>query len=351
MKNICSSVKIQTDTNFDGVFSYLDIPGLIINLYKWVESILTPVLADTAIGNFFEIRSNSCESFSINVVSGLLIFTGLLVIILGIQRLSLAIKKYLYSKYFSNNFPVPMWGLRRIAYRWCISRSGLIISPRLLLIGVIIVGGYTYISSSKNVIVNKKQPVVQLKNNKSSDSIELHQKDPFPSVEGDASKFQYVNIYLENKSSLSSLNSRVRSITSEQANSFKSLSSALTEGLSSDLEKTYVIYKWVTENIAYDTDAFFSNNLRGAADPINVLRTRKGICDGYSQLMVNLGRQAGLKISKVNGYSKGYGYSPGTPIKGSNHSWNIVQINGKPFRWSLDERDPLFRLPIFQSNE
>ena len=56
MKNICSLVKIQTDTNSDGVFSYVDIPGLIINLYKWVERALTPVFVDTTIGNFFEVK-------------------------------------------------------------------------------------------------------------------------------------------------------------------------------------------------------------------------------------------------------------------------------------------------------
>ena len=100
MKNICSLLKIQIDANSDGVFSYVDIPGFIVNVYKWVERALTPVFVDTTIGNFFEVKPNSCESLFINIVSGLIIFIGLLVIFLGLQRLSLAIKKYLYGKYF-----------------------------------------------------------------------------------------------------------------------------------------------------------------------------------------------------------------------------------------------------------
>jgi transglutaminase/protease-like cytokinesis protein 3 len=144
----------------------------------------------------------------------------------------------------------------------------------------------------------------------------------------------YDDIYSKNKEALRMLDPRANSINATQAQSFDSLARALTAGLNTDLEKVYVIHRWVTSNIAYDTDSYFSNNqssLRQSANPQNVLKAKLAICDGYSQLMVELGKRAGLKITRVVGFAKGYGYSPGVSVKGSNHAWNIVNIDGKPY--------------------
>ena len=98
--------------------------------------------------------------------------------------------------------------------------------------------------------------------------------------------------------------------------------------LTTELEKTYAIYRWITHNIAYDTEAFFSNKPISAASAASVLRTKRAVCDGYSELMMRLGRSVGLKIEKVSGYSKGYGYTQGQVDLIPNHAWNTVQIDG-----------------------
>jgi transglutaminase/protease-like cytokinesis protein 3 len=52
------------------------------------------------------------------------------------------------------------------------------------------------------------------------------------------------------------------------------------------------------------------------------------VCDGYSELMMRLGRSVGLKIEKVSGYAKGYGYTKGQVDLIPDHAWNTVQIDG-----------------------
>ena len=114
--------------------------------------------------------------------------------------------------------------------------------------------------------------------------------------------------------------------------SFKSLALWLTGPCHSDEEKARVIFRWITQNIEYDVDALLSGNpMRGNAE--DALRTRRGVCEGYAGLFMELARASGIKTAKVSGFAKGYGYSPGEPLGNvPNHSWNAVSING---RWRL----------------
>ena len=116
--------------------------------------------------------------------------------------------------------------------------------------------------------------------------------------------------------------------------SIPSLAAYLTRPARTELEKARAIYRWVTHNIAYDADAFFSRRFRNQrATPDSVLNTRKGVCDGYSRIYEGLARAAGLEVVRVTGYAKGYGYELGDRIpEGSNHAWNAVKVEG---RWIL----------------
>ena len=114
--------------------------------------------------------------------------------------------------------------------------------------------------------------------------------------------------------------------------SFKSLASWLTAPCHSDEEKARVLFRWITQNIEYDVDALLSGGfMSGNAE--DALRTRRGVCEGYAGLFMELANASGLKVSKINGFAKGYGYSPGKPLGNvPNHSWNAVSIDG---RWRL----------------
>jgi hypothetical protein len=114
--------------------------------------------------------------------------------------------------------------------------------------------------------------------------------------------------------------------------SFKSLAAWLTGPCRTDEEKARVIFRWITRNIDYDVDALLSGGpMSGSAE--EALRTRRGVCEGYAGLFMELAKAAGIKAAKISGFAKGYGYSPGQPLgRVPNHSWNAVSIDG---RWKL----------------
>jgi transglutaminase/protease-like cytokinesis protein 3 len=97
-------------------------------------------------------------------------------------------------------------------------------------------------------------------------------------------------------------------------------------------EKARALFRWITENITYDTRAYFTGQDRSAG-PDDVLKTRKGVCEGFSGLFEKLGRAAGLEIVTVSGHAKGYGTAAGGRFEGPpDHAWNAVRIRGK---WRL----------------
>jgi len=112
----------------------------------------------------------------------------------------------------------------------------------------------------------------------------------------------------------------------------QTLAAYLVKPARNEHEKVRAIFRWVTENIAYDTDGYFSGQY-GDLSPDGVLKSRRAVCDGYAGLFNMLGEAAGLEVVKVTGYSKGYSYAVGDTYDGTtNHTWNAVMIDNQ---WHL----------------
>lgn len=95
-----------------------------------------------------------------------------------------------------------------------------------------------------------------------------------------------------------------------------------------DWEKVRVVWIWMTHNISYDTESFFSGRY-GSTDASAVFQSGHSVCEGYSGLFQELAQGLGLEVEKVHGYAKGYGYREGMRDPGgNNHAWNAVQIDG-----------------------
>ncbi len=109
--------------------------------------------------------------------------------------------------------------------------------------------------------------------------------------------------------------------------SMESLSVYLTKDIKNDFFKFRSIYRWITNNIAYDVEAYFSG-IRSDYSAEGVLKSRKAICEGYSSLFERLAKIASLEVVKVSGYGKGYSYTQGKKFNTTNHSWNAVKIEG-----------------------
>jgi hypothetical protein len=114
--------------------------------------------------------------------------------------------------------------------------------------------------------------------------------------------------------------------------SIESLASYLIKPANNELERVCAIFRWITENIAYDTQGFFSGEY-GDQSPEVVLKKRKAVCEGYARLFESLARAAGLEAVKIRGYAKGYSYLVSSNFDGPpNHTWNAIKINGQ---WHL----------------
>lgn len=118
--------------------------------------------------------------------------------------------------------------------------------------------------------------------------------------------------------------------------SLVTLAHELTDPLPSETEKARAIFMWLHHNIAYDTQSFFSGNLKFAT-PESTLSSGLAVCDGYAGLFVFLADCVGMQAQKVTGHGKGIGYTatdPDQPVPAmnSNHAWNCVLMDGE---WRL----------------
>jgi transglutaminase/protease-like cytokinesis protein 3 len=91
-----------------------------------------------------------------------------------------------------------------------------------------------------------------------------------------------------------------------------------------DLEKARLIYAWIATHIRYDDEAFNAGKDKNESTA-NVLTRRVANSDGFSSLFLELGLLMNLKVEKITGHSKGYGFQKGEKFS-SNHAWNAVKI-------------------------
>ena len=111
----------------------------------------------------------------------------------------------------------------------------------------------------------------------------------------------------------------------------------LTAPFPSHTDKARALFTWLHHNVAYDTVAFFNNNIKPST-PQSTLASGLAVCEGYAGLFAALAMKVGLEAIVVSGHGKGYGYSalkPGDPLPtySAGHAWNAVKIDGG--QWKL----------------
>ena len=112
--------------------------------------------------------------------------------------------------------------------------------------------------------------------------------------------------------------------TSISLNNFREHFRRVTNNLTEE-EKAYTLFYWMSQNIAYDAEAYFSGN--SYVEPKETYNRGCSVCSGYSRLFKYIGDYIGLALICVSGYAKGYGYDPSEVISGTNHEWNIIKFN------------------------
>ena len=125
------------------------------------------------------------------------------------------------------------------------------------------------------------------------------------------------------KSAASSLPKR----TELQFQPFKDLLKSKTVNLS-DKEKSFVIFLWICDNIAYDIDSYFAGRDVDCT-PKGVYKNGSSVCSGYSRLYKDFADYINLEVECVNCYAKGVSYSVGEKMTSTNHEYNVIKLNNK----------------------
>jgi len=101
--------------------------------------------------------------------------------------------------------------------------------------------------------------------------------------------------------------------TREEREAVTALTQEITEGIATDYEKAKAICVWIATHIFYNQD-----HLSGAeyadTSPLDVLKSRKTICDGYAKLTEAMFEACGLEC-----YYQ----------RSSTHAWNVAYIDGR----------------------
>src|SRR5688572_24252182 len=116
-----------------------------------------------------------------------------------------------------------------------------------------------------------------------------------------------------------------------------------------DLEKVRAIFRWITENIEYNTK-IFNRNRKKSFGPIyyedaddssailktlnervaaKVLKKKIAVCDGYTRLFKTLCDHAGIRSEIITGYAR---TNKSGARFGVNHTWNAVYLDSS---WHL----------------
>jgi len=131
-------------------------------------------------------------------------------------------------------------------------------------------------------------------------------------------------------------------IPEESKASIAALGKYLAAELQDPFERTKAVHDFVATWVSYDV-ALLRQLDAGIDVPditaAAVFKTRKSVCDGYSKLLVALGKASGLKIVRVTGDTRSISDYAGLKsansdpvLGGAGHAWNAVEIEK---RWYL----------------
>jgi hypothetical protein len=138
---------------------------------------------------------------------------------------------------------------------------------------------------------------------------------------------------LKAQTDFSKVDEQARKIPFPEKQNVARLASDLTAGLTTEKEKARAIFVWITENISYDIKAATDKDLDMETffekqKPAAVLKSKKAVCEGYSNLFSELCKEAGLRAFVADGWPKNEDGEVGS----IGHAWNLVQAEGE---WGL----------------
>ena len=96
-----------------------------------------------------------------------------------------------------------------------------------------------------------------------------------------------------------------------------------------DLEKAFLLFKWITTNIDYDIEGFFNKTFK--TNKYDVFKTGLTVCSGYARLFRHFADNINLITENIICFSKGLGYNEDKLNQklDSDHEYNAVKLKNK----------------------
>lgn len=98
----------------------------------------------------------------------------------------------------------------------------------------------------------------------------------------------------------------------------------INENFRTESDKVRAVYMWVADNISYDLDVL--NNLhkirKDSIRSVDILKSRKGICEHYAVLFAEIANKTGLKSYVVSGYTK-----QNSVVDSIGHAWCAAMVD------------------------
>ena len=113
--------------------------------------------------------------------------------------------------------------------------------------------------------------------------------------------------------------------------SIVSISKYLTKNISNDSLKVVALASWMVTRYKYDYKALKSGDWRKRSTE-KMLKKRKALCGGFSDMFNELCLEAGINSETVIGYTKTWNYEPYDSLIRAEHAWNVVMVDGE---WRL----------------
>ena len=114
-----------------------------------------------------------------------------------------------------------------------------------------------------------------------------------------------------------------------KADNLSGLVDQLISGEDDVFKQVKNIHDWVALNISYDAKQYFSADITKEQSSSEVFKTKLAVCEGYSNLFLQMCSYAGIKSTKISGYARGAGFSISDNEQiNSNHAWNAVFLDG-----------------------
>lgn len=122
---------------------------------------------------------------------------------------------------------------------------------------------------------------------------------------------------------------RILAMPDSQAVTTEAIANYIKNNFSNDADRTRAAYTWVVRNIKYDTDSMYAINwnMGGSLKITESFRRRKGVCENFAGIFIDIVSKSGLQGITIPGYTK-----QANIVNKTGHTWSAVNIDGS---WHL----------------